>query len=181
MQRHRPRMNRRFRRAVHREARHWNECQSRRDINQGRVWLRCEVWQKRGGHADRREQVGSNLHLQMFVLKSGLRTEVYVHLYSSIVNDAIQCRTIRHDSLRYILDRLSAGHIHHIRRQSGMTMAEFLQTEFTPSADDDLIPALMERLGEAASDAGAPSRNEDGVALHLHIRWMPKNQISTVP
>ena len=70
--------------------------------------------------------------------------------------------------MRSTLNAGEVGDIEFNRFHAWIGSDNFIEQRLAAAGDDDLVAALVERLGEAAADAGGAAGDEDGVVREFH-------------
>ena len=112
------------------------------------------------------EQVGGDYGGQHLVIER--LAGVIAEHDPGVVDDDVQIWMVR-DHLGH--DARNAHRVGHIQLHSmhpGVSRCDRVQRRGPPPGDDDLVAPLVQFLGQAAPDAGAPAGDQDRVAAELH-------------
>lgn len=120
------------------------------------------------GNAKRAEQIRIDFRLQLLVIQVLAGPELDMHLNSGVIDDAIQLGKSFDDTAGDRADRLRFCDLNHEMFHTDTSLADFLESILAAAGDNDLIPSLMACLGQATTDAGCASSNENRIAVHLH-------------
>ncbi len=125
-----------------------------------------------GRHPDRAEEVrGDDVLHRLFVDRLGRVVEGHD---TRIVEQHVQRRIVGDDLGRDLFDVRWIGDVHLVGCHAGVRLDGLVKVRLAASRDDHLVAELVEGLGQAASDTGAATRDEDRVAsqFHSHSPWV---------
>ncbi len=139
------RMKRRLGRRIHGSHGQRHESQHRAGIGDHRILSGLEVLDKRGRQADRPHEIGRDGGHHQRVID--LATRLVRQHDTGVIDQHVEVRIVRDQLRGYPLDAGGVGNVKLDCGHAWVRLHHLVQVAAPAAADDDLVAALVERLG----------------------------------
>jgi hypothetical protein len=152
---------------VTRGERHRDEGQAGGDGDDGGVGLLEEMWEQRGGEADRTEEIGGDDGFGVCDL-FGLGEDVFRAHDAGVVDDDVEGGEVGGELCSKGANLGGVFNIEDCGAHAGVGCDGVVENLLSAAGDDDFVAKFVEGLGEAAADTGTAAGDEDGIAGDIH-------------